>query len=297
MTKTIFSTRGCFFSLTWAENEHWQPLVALRPLEAVKSFISCPCDTGKQPLIPKIVSDTGKMTNEWSKVLVLPSIFYSRRQDFGAKLSKILCVFLALVDFYVFGAQCVVNRWGCPASFHECTAQFCVSVNLFLEYNSWLIVEVGTRKNLFVIKLSWSKNCRIDCEIICCVMVCVYPCCLFLVGTQDAGWSMVTCTLFWGARIVAGEICVLNWLRDDTLCNALSKCLLFTFWDGSRKILWFFLVGIEWMEWRYLLIHRWSYAGPPKILFFWCLVPTILFFWCSWHGCYGWSYFICWCFV
>ena len=42
-----------------------------RPLEAVKSFISSPCDTGKQPLIPKIVSDTGKMTNEWSKVLLL----------------------------------------------------------------------------------------------------------------------------------------------------------------------------------------------------------------------------------
>ena len=90
-------------------------------------------------------------------------------------------------------------------------------------------MEVGTRKNLFVIKLSWSKNCRIDCEIICCVMVCVYPCCLFLVGTQDAGLSMVTCTLFWGARIVAGEICVLNWLRDDTLCHVISTCLLSTF--------------------------------------------------------------------
>ena len=30
------------------------------------SFISCPCDTGKRSLIPKIVSVTGKMTNEWS---------------------------------------------------------------------------------------------------------------------------------------------------------------------------------------------------------------------------------------
>ena len=68
--KNIFLYSWLFFSLTWAENEHWQPLVALRPLEAVKSFISCPCDTGKQPLIPKIVSDTGKMTNEWSKVLL-----------------------------------------------------------------------------------------------------------------------------------------------------------------------------------------------------------------------------------
>ena len=67
--KNNFLHSWLFFSLTWAENEHWQPLVALRPLEAVKSFISCPCDTGKQPLIPKIVSDTGKMTNEWSKVL------------------------------------------------------------------------------------------------------------------------------------------------------------------------------------------------------------------------------------
>ena len=67
--KNNFLYSWLFFSLTWAENEHWQPLVALRPLEAVKSFISCPCDTGKQPLIPKIVSDTGKMTNEWSKVL------------------------------------------------------------------------------------------------------------------------------------------------------------------------------------------------------------------------------------
>ena len=68
--KNNFLHSWLFFSLTWAENEHWQPLVALRPLEAVKSFISCPCDTGKQPLIPKIVSDTGKMTNEWSKVLL-----------------------------------------------------------------------------------------------------------------------------------------------------------------------------------------------------------------------------------
>ena len=68
--KNNFLYSWLFFSLTWAENEHWQPLVALRPLEAVKSFISCPCDTGKQPLIPKIVSDTGKMTNEWSKVLI-----------------------------------------------------------------------------------------------------------------------------------------------------------------------------------------------------------------------------------
>ena len=33
------------------------------------SFISCPCDTGKCSLITKIVSVTGKMTNEWSKVL------------------------------------------------------------------------------------------------------------------------------------------------------------------------------------------------------------------------------------
>ena len=82
VTKTIFSTRGCFFSLTWAENEHWQPLVALRPLEAVKSFISCPCDTGKQPLIPKIVSDTGKMTNEWSKVLI-PMYFSSERWHYN----------------------------------------------------------------------------------------------------------------------------------------------------------------------------------------------------------------------
>ena len=69
--KNNFLHSWLFFSLTWAENEHWQPLVALRPLEAVKSFISCPCDTGKQPLIPKIVSDTGKMTNEWSKVLLI----------------------------------------------------------------------------------------------------------------------------------------------------------------------------------------------------------------------------------
>ena len=34
------------------------------------SSISCPCDTGKCSLIPKIVSVIGKMTNEWSKVLV-----------------------------------------------------------------------------------------------------------------------------------------------------------------------------------------------------------------------------------
>ena len=74
--KNNFLYSWLFFSLTWAENEHWQPLVALRPLEAVKSFISCPCDTGKQPLIPKIVSDTGKMTNEWSKVLFLIPLNY-----------------------------------------------------------------------------------------------------------------------------------------------------------------------------------------------------------------------------
>ena len=41
----------------------------LRPLEAIKSFISCPCEAGKQPLIPKMVFLIGKMTNEWSKVL------------------------------------------------------------------------------------------------------------------------------------------------------------------------------------------------------------------------------------
>ena len=46
--KNNFLHSWLFFSLTWAENE----------------LISCPCDTGKQPLIPKIVSDTGKMTNE-----------------------------------------------------------------------------------------------------------------------------------------------------------------------------------------------------------------------------------------
>ena len=74
--KNNFLHSWLFFSLTWAENEHWQPLVALRPLEAVKSFISCPCDTGKQPLIPKIVSDTGKMTNEWSKVLFHPHNYW-----------------------------------------------------------------------------------------------------------------------------------------------------------------------------------------------------------------------------
>ena len=41
----------------------------LRPLEAIKSFISCPCEAGKQPLTPKIIFLIGKMTNEWSKVL------------------------------------------------------------------------------------------------------------------------------------------------------------------------------------------------------------------------------------
>ena len=35
-------------------------------------FHFCPCETRKRSLIPKIVSVTGKMTNEWSKV-----IFYS----------------------------------------------------------------------------------------------------------------------------------------------------------------------------------------------------------------------------
>ena len=33
------------------------------------SFKSCPCDTGKRSLITIIVPVTGKMTNEWSKVL------------------------------------------------------------------------------------------------------------------------------------------------------------------------------------------------------------------------------------
>ena len=79
--KNNFLHSWLFFSLTWAENEHWQPLVALRPLEAVKSFISCPCDTGKQPLIPKIVSDTGKMTNEWSKVLII--YFFTLKQSYA----------------------------------------------------------------------------------------------------------------------------------------------------------------------------------------------------------------------
>ena len=42
----------------------------LRPLEAIKSFISCPCEAGKQPLTPKIIFLIRKMTNEWSKVLI-----------------------------------------------------------------------------------------------------------------------------------------------------------------------------------------------------------------------------------
>ena len=98
--KNNFLYSWLFFSLTWAENEHWQPLVALRPLEAVKSFISCPCDTGKQPLIPKIVSDTGKMTNEWSKVLL-----FQRRKSkwvYNFRPAKIL---YAYQDIHIGGGQ------------------------------------------------------------------------------------------------------------------------------------------------------------------------------------------------
>ena len=93
--KNNFLHSWLFFSLTWAENEHWQPLVALRPLEAVKSFISCPCDTGKQPLIPKIVSDTGKMTNEWSKVLIMyPATEEKSKSKFLANTYKEASLFV-----------------------------------------------------------------------------------------------------------------------------------------------------------------------------------------------------------
>ena len=47
---------------TWLLFEEEKP--PAHGIEAVKSFISCPCDTGKQPLMPKIFSATGKMRNE-----------------------------------------------------------------------------------------------------------------------------------------------------------------------------------------------------------------------------------------
>ena len=60
MKPSCISYSWLFFGHTWAEKEHWHPLMALWPLEAVKSFISSPCDTGKQPLAPKIVFSLGK---------------------------------------------------------------------------------------------------------------------------------------------------------------------------------------------------------------------------------------------
>jgi hypothetical protein len=50
--ETYFSTHGCFSTSLGLK------------MNMNKSFISCPCDTGKQPPLPKIVSVTGKMTNE-----------------------------------------------------------------------------------------------------------------------------------------------------------------------------------------------------------------------------------------
>ena len=48
-------------------------------------------------------------------------------------------------------------------------------------------------------------------------------------------WSLLLVSL--RTRIVSAEICFLYWLRDNTLCYALSKCLLFTFWWEEKDSL------------------------------------------------------------
>ena len=50
MTKTFSSIQGCLPGLTWGKNEHCQPLVALRPLDADKPFIFPPREARKTTL-------------------------------------------------------------------------------------------------------------------------------------------------------------------------------------------------------------------------------------------------------
>ena len=61
----------------------------------------------------------------------------------------------------------------------------------------------------------------------------------FLVWEQDVGLSMVTFTCIVADSKFSAEICFLYWLRDNTLCYALSKCLLLTLWEQKDSLVVF----------------------------------------------------------
>ena len=65
-----------------------------------------------------------------------------------------------------------------------------------------------------------------------CVLLQIHTC--FLLSGMGA-WSLLLVSL--RTSIVSAEICFLYWLRDNTLCYALSKCLLFAFYfsGGEEK--------------------------------------------------------------
>ena len=68
----------------------------------------------------------------------------------------------------------------------------------------------------------------------------------FLIWEQDVGLPMVTFTCIVADSNCFTEICVLNWLRQHTLCYAPWKCLLFTFWDGSGQMS-FLVAKLSWV--------------------------------------------------
>ena len=81
----------------------------LRPLEAIKSFISCPCEAGKQPLTPKIIFLIRKMTNEWSKVLFSTASEY--HQFIHARPTCVLlCINTKVIIYKSIGELCLFTN-------------------------------------------------------------------------------------------------------------------------------------------------------------------------------------------
>ena len=54
---------------------------------------------------------------------------------------------------------------------------------------------------------------------------------------SDCPWSLLLVSL--GTRIVIAKMYVLSWLRDDTLCYALSECLHLTFLEQKDSLVVF----------------------------------------------------------
>ena len=78
--KTFSSIQGCLPGLTWGKNEHCQPLVALRPLDADKPFIFPPREARKTTL------NTGKRFPHLENVKRIEHITFS---DFAAFTTKV----------------------------------------------------------------------------------------------------------------------------------------------------------------------------------------------------------------